>query len=238
MKLDVSFMLETFRNALGAVPMTLSLTLVPFLAGLPIAFFLALAQIKRIRFWSGFSRVYVSFVRGTPVVALVLLLYNTMPGQLAALFAWVGSDFNVYKGIPPVLYAYVIFTVTAVAALTEIFRAALSAVDKGQLEAAYSVGMSAPWAYVRIILPQAAVAAMPNLCNLTVALVKNTSLAFMMTVKDVTETARLGAALNYRYAEAYIVILAIYLIICLILEFLFKRLEKYLGRHRAAVQAA
>ena len=58
------------------------------------------------------------------------------------------------------------------------------------------------------------------------------SMAFMMTVKDVTETARLGAALNYRYAEAYIVILLIYLMICLILELVFKSLEKYLGRHK------
>lgn len=225
-------MFETFLNALGAIPVTLSLTFVPFLVGIPIAFFLAMAQLKKIRFWNGFSKVYVSFVRGTPIVVLVLLLYNTMPGQLATLFKLIGSDFNVYKGIPPILYAYVIFTITAVSALIEIFRAALAAVDKGQLEAAYSIGLNAPQAYIRIIIPQAAVAAMPNLCNLIVALVKNTSLAFMMTVKDVTETARLGAALNYRYAEAYIVILLIYLIICLILEFIFKRLEKYLGKHR------
>lgn len=232
MKLSVPFMIETMQNAAGAIPVTLYLTLVPFLIGSPIAFFLALAQLRKVRFWGGFSRLYVSFVRGTPVVVLVLLLYNTLPGQLAALFKALGSNFNVYRNIPPIVYAYFIFTITAISALIEIFRAALSSVDRGQLEAAYAMGLTTAQAYIRIIIPQAAVAAMPNLCNLVVTLVKNTSLAFMMTVKDITQTAKLGAALNYKYAEAYIVILVIYIIICLILEIIFKQLEKYLSRHK------
>ena len=225
-------MIETLQNAVGAIPVTLLLTFVPFLIGSPIAFFLALAQLRKVRFWSKFSKLYVSFVRGTPVVVLVLLLYNTLPGQLAALFKALGSSFNVYKAIPPITYAYFIFTITAISALIEIFRAALSSVDRGQLEAAYAMGLSTTQAYIRIIIPQAAVAAMPNLCNLLVMLIKNTSLAFMMTVKDITQTAKLGAALNYKYAEAYIVILVIYIVICLILETIFKQLEKYLGRHK------
>lgn len=232
MHLSVPFMIQTLKSAAGAIPVTLYLTFVPFLIGSLIAFFLALAQLRKIRFWGRFSKLYVSFVRGTPVVVLVLLLYNTLPGQLDALFKALGSNINVYRDIPPIAYAYFIFTITAVSALIEIFRAALSAVDKGQLEAAYSVGLSTFQAYVRIIIPQAAVAAMPNLCNLVVALVKNTSLAFMMTVKDITQTAKLEAALNYKFAEAYIVILLIYIVICLILETIFKQLEKYLGRHR------
>lgn len=232
MKLSLSFMLETFRNAAGAIPVTLCLAVVPFLVGTPLAFLLALAQLRRVPFWGKFSKLYVSFVRGTPVVVLVLLIYNTLPGELAALFKALGSDFNVYREIPPIAYAYLIFTITAVSSLIEIIRAALASVDKGQLEAAYSVGLNSPQAYVRIIIPQAAVAAVPNLCNLMITLVKNTSLAFMMTVKDVTQTAKLGAALNYKYAEAYIVILIIYILICMILEAIFKRLEMALGRHR------
>lgn len=232
MKLSVPFMIETLQNAVGAIPVTLLLTFVPFMIGSPIAFFLALAQLRQVRFWGRFSKLYVSFVRGTPVVVLVLLLYNTLPGQLAALFKALGSNFNVYKEIPPIAYAYFIFTITAISALIEIFRAALSSVDRGQLEAAYAMGLNTAQAYVRIIIPQAAAAAMPNLCNLLVMLVKNTSLAFMMTVKDITQTAKLGAAVNYKYAEAYIVILVIYIVICLILETIFKQLEKYLGRHK------
>lgn len=218
MKLSTSFMLETFVNAVKAVPLTLSLALIPFLAGSVFAFLLALAQIKKIRFWGKFAAVYVSLLRGMPTVVLVLLLYNTLPGQLAGFFKAIGSDFNVYRQIPGVMYAYFIFTLSAIAFLIEIFRSAISSVDQGQLEAAYSVGLNGFQAYIRIILPQALKGAVPNLCSLLVVLVKNTSLAFMMTVKDLTQTAKLGAASNYRYAEAYIVILVIYIIICLLIE--------------------
>ncbi|MBQ7920825.1 MAG: amino acid ABC transporter permease [Lachnospiraceae bacterium] len=228
---NVPFMYETFLNTWKAVPTTLKLTFIPFLISVPFAFLLAMAQIKKVRFWSRFAQGYVSFVRGIPVVVLVLLFYNTLPGQLAAIFKFFGSSFNVYRQVPGITYAYFIFSLTAIAALTEIFRAALSAVDKGQLEAAYAIGLNAPQAYVRIIFPQAIAVAWPNLCNLLIMLVKNTSLAFMMTVKDITQTAKLGAALNYCYAEAYTVILIIYVIICLILEQIFRRTERYLNRH-------
>lgn len=241
MKLSVSFMAETFFGALGAVPLTLSLALIPFLAGSVLAFPLALAQIKKIRFWGRFAAAYVALLRGMPTVVLVLLLYNTLPGQLAAFFKAIGSDFNVYRQIPGVAYAYFIFTLSAVAFLIEIFRSAISSVDRGQLEAAYSIGLSGFQAYVRIILPQALKGAMPNLCSLLVVLVKNTSLAFMMTVKDLTQTAKLGAALNYRYAEAYIVILFIYIIICLLIEGGSKWIERRLSyehKERTGIKGA
>lgn len=229
MNLSFDFMLHTFEAAIKAVPRTLSLALVPFGIGSVIAFFLAMAQINKVKFWGKFASFYVSLIQGTPAVVLVLLLYNTLPGQLAAFFKAIGSSFNVYRKIPGIAYAYFIFTLTAVGFLIEIFRSAIQAVDKGQLEAAYSVGLSKAQAYRRIILPQALKGAVPNICNLLVALVKNTSLAFMMTVKDLTQTAKLEAAINYRYAEAYIVILVIYIVICLLIEGGFKLLEKKLA---------
>ena len=229
MKLSIPFIIETFKNAMGAVPVTLSLAVVPFLIGGVLAFLLSLAQINKVRFFGRFASVYVSIIRGTPAVVLVLLLYNTLPGQLSAFFKAIGSDFNVYRQIPGIAYAYFIFTLTATAFLIEIFRSAIGSVDKGQLEAAYTIGLNPFQAYTRIILPQAITLAMPNLCNLLVVLVKNTSLAFMMTVKDLTQTAKLGAALNYRYAESYIVILIIYVIICLSIEGISKVIENKLA---------
>lgn len=226
MKLSTSFMWKTFLDAMKAVSLTLSLALVPFLAGSVFAFLLALAQIRKVPFWGKFAAGYVSLIRGMPSVVLVLLLYNTLPGRLDAFFKAVGSDFNVYRQIPGVVYAYFIFTLSAVAFLIEIFRSAIGSVDQGQLEAAWSIGLNGFQAYTRIILPQALRGALPNLCNLMVALVKNTSLAFMMTVKDLTQTAKLGAALNYCYAEAYIVILIIYIILCLLIEGIFKKTER------------
>lgn len=228
MSLSLEFLIHTFFVSVKAIPITLALAFVPFLVGSVIAFFMALAQIHKVRFWGKFTSFYVSLLQGTPAVVLVLLLYNTLPGQLAAFFKWIGSDFNVYRQIPGIAYAYFIFTLSAVAFLVEIFRSAILSVDKGQLEAAYSIGLNEVQAYIRIILPQALKGAVPNICNLLVSLVKNTSLAFMMTVKDITQTAKLEAALNYRYAESYIVILLIYIILCLLIEGAFKLLERRL----------
>lgn len=226
MKLSFPFIQHTFFVTVKAIPITLSLALVPFLIGSFFAFFLALAQINKVRFWGKLSAFYVSLIQGTPSVVLVLLIYNTLPVQLDSFFKAIGSDFNVYKQIPAVFYAYFIFSLSAIAFMTEIFRSAIQSVDKGQLEAAYSIGFNGFQAYTRIILPQAIKSAIPNICNLLVSLVKNTSLAFMMTIKDLTQTAKLEAAINYRYAESYIVILVIYVFICFAIEGIFKLIER------------
>ena len=155
MKLSTAFMTETFISAIKALPLTMSLALVPFLFGSVFAFLLALAQIKQVRFWGKFASFYVSLIRGMPMVVLVLLLYNTLPGYLDCFFKAIGSSFNVYRSIPGVVYAYFIFTLSAIAFLTEVFRSAVGAVDKGQMEAAYGIGLSGFQAYIRIILPQA-----------------------------------------------------------------------------------
>ena len=125
MKLSTAFMTETFISAIKALPLTLSLALVPFLFGSVFAFLLALAQIKQVRFWGKFASFYVSLIRGMPMVVLVLLLYNTLPGYLDCFFKAIGSSFNVYRSIPGVVYAYFIFTLSAIAFLTEVFRSAV-----------------------------------------------------------------------------------------------------------------
>lgn len=114
-----------------------------------------------------------------------------------------GLQVNVFQ-IDPIIYAYIVFILNAIALLSEVFRSALLSVSQGQLEAGVSIGMTLPQVYVRIIIPQAMVAALPNLCNLAVNLIKNTSLVFLMTVKDITATGKIAASYGYNYIEAYI----------------------------------
>jgi L-cystine transport system permease protein len=102
----------------------------------------------------------------------------------------------------------------------------LLTINKGQLEAGYTSGLTGFQTYKRIILPQAFVAALPNLCNATVGLIKNTSLAFMMTVKDITAVAKIEASYGYNYIESYLDIFVIYIIICSIVQYLFKLWER------------
>jgi L-cystine transport system permease protein len=175
------------------------------------------------------SALYISFIRGTPIVLQILIVYSLLPSLLNGLSKRMGWGVNIFD-LNPIIYACVVFALNNAALLAEIFRSALLAVDKAQHEAALAVGLSAAQSYVRIIIPQALVSALPNICNLTVMLIKNTSLAFIMTVKDITAAARIAASYSYNYVEAYLDIFVIYIVICGITQLLFNRLERYFSR--------
>ena len=89
----------------------------------------------------------------------------------------------------------------------------------------------------RIIIPQGLVVALPNICNTTINLLKSTSLAFMMTVKDIMAIAKMDAAFGYNYIEAYLVVLAIYIILCTLVQILFKVMEGFLSGYRRRITA-
>jgi L-cystine transport system permease protein len=110
----------------------------------------------------------------------------------------------------------------------------LSTVDKGQYEAGVTTGLTPFQTMKRIVLPQAMVSALPNLCTATVNLIKTTSLAFIMTVKEITAVAKVEAGVGYNYLEAYTDIWIIYIIVCLVVEKLFAIIEKHVAVYRAA----
>ncbi|MCM1103471.1 MAG: amino acid ABC transporter permease [Clostridium sp.] len=232
MRLNTKFMKETFFAALAGIPTTLKITFLTLLISLPIAFFMALGRTQKRKISGTLVAAYVSFIRGTPVVLQILFLYSLLPSLLNYLIKDVfGLSFNIFR-VNPILYAYVVFIINTTAVLTEVLRSALLTVGKGQMEAALTIGLSKPQAYVRIILPQALVSALPNLCNAAIGLLKSTSLAFMMSVQDVTAIAKVKAAYGYNYIEAYLDICLIYILMCTFVQLLFRLLEMYASRYR------
>lgn len=226
MKIDSQFMIETFWIALSGVPVTLQLTFGSLMMAIPPAFFMAVGKMNKVKGVQQAISVYVSLIRGTPVVLQILFFYSLLPSFLNHIFLGLHLNIDIFA-VPPILYAYIVFTLNTIATLTEVFRSALSTVNKGQLEAAQAVGLTQIQAYRRIIIPQAFVVALPNLCNVTVNLLKGTSLAFLMTVKEVTALAKLEASYGYNYIEAYLDIFIIYIILCTVVQFLFRLIEKY-----------
>ena len=101
------------------------------------------------------------------------------------------------------------------------------------MEAAKACGLNSFQAYTRIIIPQALVSALPNLGNVIVNLFKGTSLVFIMGVQDITAIAKTAAGRSYAYVEAYLDIFIIYLIFCMIIDFLFRYAERRLKRYKA-----
>ncbi|MGT2710799.1 amino acid ABC transporter permease [Streptococcus oriscaviae] len=223
--MDLNYIWETFLLTLGGVPVTLLIMLAALLLSFVPALLLALGQIHQVKGVQLFSTIYLAFIRATPPIVLILFFYSLLPSLLNLAFQGLGWTVDVFA-IHPIWYAFAIFSLMTTGTLSEIIRSALLTVDKGQLEAALSIGLTRRKAYVRIIFPQALRSALPNLCNLVINLVKGTSLVFVMTIKDITAIARIQAAYGYQYFESYAVIFVVYLLLCGFIQWGFNRLEK------------
>lgn len=234
MSFDFEFFIQTFVKTFRGLPVTLKLTAFALLAAMPAGFFFAVLRMREKGLIKRIITVYVSFVRGTPIVVQILMIYSLIPSMLSSLFQGLKLPINVFD-INPMLYAYIIFTLNTIALLSEVFRSALYTVEKGQLEAAQAAGLTTAQAYRRIIIPQALAAAVPNICTTTTNLIKSTSLAFLMTVKDITAVAKVEAAYGYNYIEAYIVIWIVYILLCSLVEMSFRLIERRLKRYRTGV---
>ncbi|HFU4386803.1 TPA: amino acid ABC transporter permease [Streptococcus suis] len=222
--MDIQYIISTYLKTLAGVPVTLGIMLVSIILSFFPALFLALGRHYKVKGVTSFSIIYLAFIRSTPQILLILFFYSLFPSLLNNLFK--GTGINVFN-IPPIAYAFVIFSLMTIGILSEIIRSAILTVDKGQLEAAQAIGLTNSQAYIRIVFPQALRSALPNLCNLVINLVKGTSLVFVMTVKDITAIAKVEAAYGYQYFESYLVIFLMYILICGLIQFLFNKLENY-----------
>ncbi|WP_392452122.1 amino acid ABC transporter permease [Streptococcus parasuis] len=222
--MDIQYIISTYLKTLAGVPVTLGIMLVSIILSFFPALFLALGRHYKVKGVTSFSIIYLAFIRSTPQILLILFFYSLFPSLLNNLFK--GTGINVFN-IPPIAYAFIIFSLMTIGSLSEIIRSAILTVDKGQLEAAQAIGLTNSQSYIRIVFPQALRSALPNLCNLVINLVKGTSLVFVMTVKDITAIAKVEAAYGYQYFESYLVIFLMYILICGLIQFLFNKLENY-----------
>ena len=223
--MDLNYIVNTFLVTLKGIPVTLVIMVVAILLSFIPALLLALGQIYKVRGVRTFSVVYLAFIRATPPILLILFFYSLFPSLLNQIFKSLGSQVDVFK-FNPLYYAFIIYSLMTTGSLSEILRSAILTVDKGQLEAAQAIGLTNFQAYRRIVFPQALRSALPNLANLVINLVKGTSLVFVMTVKDITALAKIEASHSYQYSESYLVIFVIYLIICGLIQWIFRDLEK------------
>ncbi len=231
---DVQFMIESIPTILTGIPDTLSIAFVAFAMGTVIGFAGALVKIYRVPVLRRITDVYVSFVRGTPLIVQIFLIYYGIPILLRIINQKFGTNLDVSQ-ISATVFMFVAFSLNAGAYLTETIRSAILAVDKGQMEAAYSVGMSSSQAMIRIILPQALKVGLPNIANFFIGLLKDTSLAFAASVSEIMGQAKIVAGRASRFFEAYIVAAVIYWIICILFEQIVKRVEAQVRKNEKGV---
>lgn len=217
MKIDFGFIITVFFKALKAVPLTLEVSIIPMLIGLFIGIIVALLRIYKVKVLSSIADFYVSFIRGTPIILQLFVVYYAVPmiwDYFAKRFGWSIHS----KSIPIAVFVIIAFSINAGAYMSEIVRAGITAVNIGQIEACYSVGMTLPQAMRRVVLPQALCISTPMLCSMFIDLIKGSSLAFTISLAEITGTARAACATNYKFLEAYIAIAIIYWGMCIIIE--------------------
>lgn len=232
MELDISFMERAFPFLIRAIPVTLFITAVVLLLSFVPAFIMAEKRIGARGLGERLIKLYVSFIRGTPLVLQILLMYALLPSVLNSIVKAMGLQFDVFRGVNPLWYAVIVFTLNTTALLSEVFRSAIMSVSEGQMEAGLTIGLTKFQTNVQIIIPQALTSALPNICNLTVNLIKGTSLAFFMGIKDIMAAAKIQAAYGYNYIEAYLEVFILYIIICTIVQVAYKIFEKHVGLYR------
>lgn len=232
--MNFAFIGQAFPIILSAVPMTLFLTLVSTAVGLVLGFLIALTRIYNVPVLRRISIIFVSFVRGTPLLVQIYISYYALPYLIYELCQKLGYSIAM-KDIPAILCALFAFSLNAAAYLSETIRSAVVAVDPGQMEAAYSVGMTRLQGMREIVVPQALVVAIPNFGNMFLGFLKGTSLAFMISIKEVMSVSVIEASVGYDYIESYLMASLIYLVIGFAFERVFMRIENNLKKYKTGV---
>ena len=201
---------------------TIPLTILSFIFGLSLGLLTALVRLFAPVWISLIARFYVWIFRGTPMLVQLFVIFYGLPSAGIYLDAFTAAVIG--------------FSLNVGAYSSEVIRAVISAVPKGQWEAAYSIGMSWRQALTRTILPQATRTAVPPLSNTFISLVKDTSLAAAITVPELFQSAQRIVATTYEPLVLYIEAALIYLALSTILSNLQARLEKRFKRYGGTLE--
>ncbi len=214
MKFDWSIIIEKFPLFLPAAFETLKITIAAVIVGLIIGILVAMCRISKFKLLYYPATLYVNIIRGTPILLQLFIVYFGL------------SSFIKLDEYPSAIIAFGIHNGAYIA---EIFRGAIKSIDKGQTEAARSLGMSKFKAMYRIVLPQALKRAIPPLGNQIIIATKDSSLASAITVRELLlKSQQLGSS-TFRFMEYFLIAGIYYLIITSILSFFVNKLERKLA---------
>jgi cystine transport system permease protein len=204
---------------MGAITGTIPLALASFGLGLVLALLIALMRLSRNPVFAAVARMYISVIRGTPLLVQLFVIFYGLPSIGITISPWPS--------------AIIAFSLNVGGYAAEVIRAAILSVPKGQWEAGHTIGMSRRQSLVRIILPQAARVSVPPLSNTFISLVKDTSLASLILVTELFRQAQQVAAFSQEFMLLYLEAAVIYWIVCLVLaggqSVLEKRLDRYVA---------
>lgn len=213
--LDFSLVTNFIPFMIKAAWITFLLSVVSITVGLIFGLFLALMKISKIKILNLIADFYLWIIRGTPLLVQIFLVYFGLPQ--------IGIEFS------PFTSAIIALGGNSAAYIAEIYRGGILSVSKGQIEAAESLGMQYPLIMRKIILPQALRVSIPALGNQAIMMLKDSSLASLVTVTELMMVSQRYASTNYAFIEFYLTAAAFYLLMTTFFSFILGRMEKRLS---------
>jgi L-cystine transport system permease protein len=221
---DPTYLFTAIPKLLSYLHITIEILFFSIIFGLILGIIIAIPKLYNIPVLKQISTVYISFIRGTPVLIQLFLVFYGLP-VLVGLFG-----INITR-MDAFYFVIITYTLSNAGAFAEIFRAAIKSIDYGQTEAAQSIGMTNWQAFSRIVFPQAVRVAFPNIANTSISSLKDTSLAFSIGVMDMMGRGETLISASMKSLEIYVSLAIIYYVIVLLLEYGFKFIERYLNRY-------
>lgn len=217
-----------YHVVLDGLKVTVIIAIAGLVIGLIIGTLIAITKvIPRYKFLPKFfsvtSDIYIGFFRGTPIVVQLLLTYYI-------LFPLIGIK------VDAIIVAIVAFGLNSAAYQSEIMRAGITSIDKGQLEAARALGMSYGASMLKVVIPQAIKNILPTLGNEFILLIKDTSVVSFIAIVDLTRAFKQIATGTYEYIIPYLMLALFYLVIVIIITIFIRLLERWLKKEGKAVR--
>ena len=204
---------QTYPRLLQGLWMTIELTLVSLLIAAVLWLLFCLLSVSRTTFLRGISRVYIDIIRGTPLIVQVFFIYFGIPSALN-------------MRLDAFIAGVIALSLNAGAYTAEIVRGGIQSIDKGQMEAARSLGLPYTMAMRRVVLPQAIKTMIPAIVNQCIITLKDSSLVSVIGLAELTQTGRLIIANNFESLKMWIIIGVMYFIPIMILSKVSSHIER------------
>ena len=213
MQFNFDLVVNSFPLLLVGAGVTIKITALSVALGVVIGLFVGIARISRIKILRVLAAIYVDFFRGTPLLVQIFLVYFALPvitGQRFDPFVAAIGSCGIHSG------AYV----------AELFRAGIQSIDKGQMEAARSLGLPYSTAMRRVVLPQAIKTMIPSIINQFIITLKDTSILSVIGFPELVKAGQIVIARNFETFKMWAIIAVMYLIVITTLSKIARALER------------
>lgn len=214
--MDFQLMISNLPEYLQSAGVTLRLTIEALLFGIAGGLIIAMLKMCRVKVLNIIASIYISIIRGTPLLLQIIFIYYSLPSLGISLNA-------ISSGILGL-------SINTAAYMAETIRGGIIAVDKGQTEAAHTLGYNTFQSYFYIILPQAFKIILPQIGNTSISMIKDTSLVSAITITELMRTAQVNYAISFKPLESYLLAGIIYYVMSTVVSRIFTIVEKKMKR--------